>query len=256
MDDCKPFTFMENKISLPTRSRKLDSDSRRRFLQYAGFTAVTTTAILTACENATMEPSAIGIGKGAGARIAEDGSIDLGSGDVGILNYAYALEQLEYAFYVQVIATPYAGINDMERMILTDIRNHEKAHRDFLRAALGSAAIPALNVNFTGINFGDRNSVLNTARTFEDLGVSAYNGAGRLLTNSSNLSTAGKIVSVEARHAAVIRELLSPFTTSFASDEVVTPDTGLDVVNMPATVLAAAQPFIVERITASNLPTM
>ena len=36
--------------------------------------------------------------------------VNLGSGDTGILNYAYALEQLEAAFYTQVIATPFSGI--------------------------------------------------------------------------------------------------------------------------------------------------
>ena len=86
--------------------------------------------------------------------------------------------------------------------------------------------------------------------------MSAYNGAGKLLTNGLNLATAGKIVSVEARHAAIIRELLTPFTSFFAGDDTVTTDTGLDAVNMPSTVLAAAQPFVVERITASSLPTM
>ncbi|TAE25846.1 MAG: ferritin-like domain-containing protein [Cytophagales bacterium] len=242
---------MENKNNLLVRAKAVDSDSRRRFLRYAGFSALTATTVLAACENATLEPAAA-----SGARIAADGSIDLGSGDVGILNYAYALEQLEYAFYAQVIANPYGGMSSMERSILTDIRDHEKAHRDFFRAALGGAAIPMLNANFGAVNFSDRGSVLTTARVFEDLGVSAYNGAGRLLTDGNNLSTAGKIVSVEARHAAIIRELLSPFSTSFAGDDVVTTDTGLDVVNMPSTVLAAAQPFIVERITANNLPTM
>lgn len=214
---------------------------------------MTATAVLAACENATMEPTGM---SGTGARVAADGSIDLGSGDVGILNYAYALEQLEYAFYAQVIATPYGGMSAMERQILTDIRDHEKAHRDFFRAALGGAAIPMLNANFGAVNFGDRGSVLTTARVFEDLGVSAYNGAGKLLSDGNNLATAGKIVSVEARHAAIIRELQAAFTTYFAGDDVVTSDTGLDVVNMPSTVLSAAQPFIVERITASNLPTM
>ena len=58
-----------------------------------------------------------------------------------------------------------------------------------------------------------------TARTFEDLGVSAYNGAGQLLTVAANLLTAGKIVSVEARHAAAIRDLLVP--NSFAASDVV-----------------------------------
>ena len=39
--------------------------------------------------------------------------VNLGSGDTGVLNYAYALEQLEAAFYTQVIMTPYIGISEM-----------------------------------------------------------------------------------------------------------------------------------------------
>ncbi len=66
-------------------------------------------------------------------------TVDLGSGDVGILNYAYALEQLEAAFYTQVIATPYSGITDAERTLLTEIRDHEIIHRDFFKAALGTS---------------------------------------------------------------------------------------------------------------------
>ncbi len=34
------------------------------------------------------------------------GTVDLGSGDTGILNYAFTLEQLEAAFYTQVIQNP------------------------------------------------------------------------------------------------------------------------------------------------------
>ena len=62
--------------------------------------------------------------------ITDDG-VNLGSGDVGILNYAYALEQLEAAFYVQVVATPYSGMSALETEYLTDIRNHEVGHREF-----------------------------------------------------------------------------------------------------------------------------
>ena len=50
---------------------------------------------------------------------------DLGSGDVGVLNYAYALEQLEAAFYTQVVSSPYSGISDAELGVLTEIRDHE-----------------------------------------------------------------------------------------------------------------------------------
>ena len=110
--------------------------------------------------------------------------VNLGTGDTGILNYAYALEQLEAAFYTQVVASFYAGATANEQTILTDIRNHEVIHRDFLKAALGTSAIADLQVDFTSINFADRASVLGAAKTFEDLGVSAYNGAGQLLTDA------------------------------------------------------------------------
>lgn len=181
---------------------------------------------------------------------SSDGTIDLGSGDLGVLNYAYALEQLEAAFYTQVVASPYAGMTRAEREILADIRDHEIAHREFLKAALGGNRIPDLSVNFGAINFGSRESVLTTARTFEDLGVAAYNGGGAAIASPDYLLLAGKIVSVEARHAAVIRDLLAPGTSSFAGDDVVDPQTGLDRALPPSQVLAAAAPFIATPISA------
>ena len=183
------------------------------------------------------------------------GTAVLGSGDVGVLNYAYALEQLEAAFYLQVAATPFAGITMEESAILNDLRDHEVAHRDYLGAALGSDAIGELTFDFSSVDFLDRTSVLNTARVLEDTGVAAYNGAGRLLTSPDLLTVAGKIVSVEARHAAAIRSLLMPRTTFFSGDDVVDPASGLDAALPPAEILQAAGPFIVTEIDASGLPT-
>lgn len=177
---------------------------------------------------------------------------DLGEGDVGVLNYAYALEQLEAAFYTQVIKTPYSGITADETSWLTDIRDHEVEHRDFLKTALADKAIPSLEVDFSAVDFSSRDSVLKTAATFEDLGVSAYNGAGKLIENIDYLAAAGTIVSLEARHAAAIRDLLNPDSVSFAGDDVVDKN-GLDVVNEPATVLKAAGPFIKTAFTAKSL---
>jgi hypothetical protein len=181
-----------------------------------------------------------------------DNGVDLGKDDTGILNYAYALEQLEAAFYTQVIMTPYAGITDGEKALLTDIRDHEIAHREFFKNALAGNAIPGLEVNFTAIDFTKRDSVLSTAKTFEDLGVAAYNGAGRLIKLADYLVIAGKIVSVEARHAAYIRDLIS--NGSFA-DSTAVDAMGFDKAMMPKDVLAAAAPFIKTKINASNLPT-
>ena len=178
--------------------------------------------------------------------------VDLGSGDIGILNYAYALEQLEAAFYTQVVATPYSGISVMEKTYLTDIMYHEVAHREFFKAALSTKAIQGLEVNFSAIDFTSRDSVLGTAKAFEDLGVSAYNGAGQLLTNPDYLTIAGKIVSVEARHAAWIRDMIT--AGSFGGADVVDMN-GLDVQRKPDDVLTIAGAFLKTKINASNLPT-
>jgi hypothetical protein len=205
-----------------------------------------------------------------GAAMAK--AVDLGEGDVGILNYAYALEQLEAAFYTQVTKTPYANMASADTAILTGIRDHEVAHRDFFKAALKKNAIPALDVDFTKIDFNSRDSVLTTARTFEDLGVAAYNGAGQLLEKGEYLLLAGKIVSVEARHATAIRYLIgmkgsananagnSGNTTGSNSgpnnafdDSDVVNDKGLDRAMKPAEVLQTAGPFVKTPITADDV---
>ena len=102
------------------------------------------------------------------------------------------------------------------------------------------------------MDFTDRHSVLMTAQTFEDLGVSAYNGAGKLIENGDYLLAAGKIVSVEARHAAAIRDMVNMNSVAFAGDDVV-DENGLDVAREPADVLAAADPFITTEVTAMSL---
>jgi len=227
------------------------SNTRRSFLKWSSAAALTALAFgVVGAKDFRANDAFLGLpiepqGKG----------VDLGSGDTGVLNYAYALEQLEAAFYTQALGTPYSGMNSAERQILTDIRDHEIAHREFFKVALGKKAIPGLQVNFTSINFGSRESVLGTAKTFEDLGVAAYNGAGQLLKKPEFLLLAGKIVSVEARHAATIRDLLMPLSASFSGDDIVDPATGLDPAKSPSEVLAAAGPFIRTPISARKLPT-
>ncbi len=186
---------------------------------------------------------------GITAALAED----LGSGDTGVLNYAYALEQLEAAFYTQVLATPFSRMQANDQTILSQLRDHEVAHRDFLRSALGSRRIPDLEVDFSAVNFSSRRSVLSTAQTFEDLGVAAYNGAGQLLRSVDFLAAAGSIVSIEARHAAAIRDLIDPYSASAVGRGVVNAQ-GLDQALLPSQVLPLAAPFIATSVTASSLP--
>jgi hypothetical protein len=65
---------------------------------------------------------------------------------------------------------------------------------------------------------------------------------------------AGKIVSVEARHAAAIRSVFDTDPTSFAGDDIV-DENGLDRALSTNTVLEAASAYIITKIDASQLPT-
>ena len=228
---------------------------RRSFFMYAGATAGATALVLAGCAkddtNGGTTPTPTG------------GTVSLGSGDVGVLNYAYALEQLEAAFYAQVVKTPAADFKTGELAYFTEVAAHEAIHRDFLKAAISGVAkatpIQGLTPNFSGIDFTKRVKaasdtklgVLDAAKAFEDLGVAAYNGAGMLIKTAAYLVIAGQIVSVEARHAAYIRELITP--GSFAADDQVDATTGLDKAMTPAAVLAVAQAFVMEKIDASSV---
>jgi hypothetical protein len=222
---------------------------RRSFLRYSAAGVAGLALIAAGCKKNNNFPDD---GNGNGGTIDESG-INLGSGDLGILNYAYVLEQLEAAFYAKVVATPYSGAAEHETEFFKDIAAHEVAHREVLKKALGTNAVPAIVVDFSKIDFTNRNSVLSTAKAFEDLGVSAYNGAGKLLKDAANLALAAKIVSVEARHSAYLRELISP--NSFANAEVVLDPNAFEKTRTPAEVLVIAQTYIKNPITASNLPT-
>jgi hypothetical protein len=211
--------------------------SRRHILRWAGAAAGVTVA-------GALLPNF-----GISAALAAD----LGGGDTGVLNYAYALEQLEAAFYTQVLASPYSGMTDYEQQTLSDIRDHEVAHVKFFRGALGRARIPDLEVDFSKVDFSSRRSVLGTAQVFEDTGVLAYNGAGQLLTKPANLAAAGTIVSVEGRHASAIRDMLKPGSAFAVGDDVINT-MGLDGAFVPSNILPKVAPFIVTPVTANQLP--
>ena len=226
------------------------SPSRRDFFKRAGLGlgAVASVSFLQACDSNDFDDDA-------------DVMLDFSS-DVDILNYAYALEQLEAAFYDTVVTDSAfsSTFTADQRGILNDLAAHEAIHRDFLAAAIQGAAgtsalIPNLTPDFSSVNFGSMMSVLGTAQALEDTGVGAYNGAGRYIQNDDYLLIAGKIVSVEARHASVISGLIQANT--IAGNGVVDSN-GLDQLLRPASVVGrngAATPFITESISVV-LPSM
>ncbi len=177
--------------------------------------------------------------------------LDFGD-DFGVLNYAYALETLEAKFYQTIVKNPPRDLRPGEFEILRDIGAHEVQHRRFFKRALGVLRMEVPPVTLASIDMTRRDSVLAAAKTFEDTGVAAYNGAGQRLKLAEFLTIAGKIVSVEARHAASIRDMIDPATRAFAGDDIVDAN-GLDRALPPSEILAMVAPYFTKKITIAGL---
>ncbi|WP_157499410.1 ferritin-like domain-containing protein [Flavobacterium beibuense] len=224
---------------------KSNLTNRRSFLRISGLAIAGTGLVIAGCSNdddgGMTDPPVDNQLPGV-----RNGVFDLGGGDAGILTYAYALEQLEADFYTRVVNGNNFGsvFSSEEQSVLTDLYRHEVIHREFFRTALTGVlndpdrVLPDLNFDYGDLNFSNRLQVLNTAKTLEDTGVAAYNGAGRYITTPDYLVIAGKIVSVEARHASAIRSLLNPGSADFAGNDVIDAN-GLDLAQMPSEILAA-----------------
>ena len=158
-----------------------------------------------------------------------------GGGDVDILNFALTLEYLEAAFYNQALRQV-GDLSGDVRSLATEIRDNEVAHVGALAETierLGGEPVKAPEVDF-GNAFANQKAFLELAQTFEDTGVSAYNGAAPAIESAEVLGAAGSIVQVEARHAAAIRSLNgNPIS-----------DGGFDRSLDMAAVLEAVKPFV------------
>jgi hypothetical protein len=203
--------------------------SRRNFLVAAG--ALGAASALAGCTN--------------------DGSITVtGTGGVtdnDILNFALNLEYLEASFFLYCatgsgLATAdqgtgagtvtggaqVTGLTSQQADFINELAYAEQQHVRFLKAALGSAAVPMPNIDLVnsfnalasaaGIGssfnpYANWDSFLVGAFIFEDVGVTAYSGAAPLISDagiaSGLLSYAAGIQSVEAYHAGAIRTYIT-----------------------------------------------
>jgi len=131
---------------------------------------------------------------------------------VDVLNFALTLEYLEDEFYRTALGSGRLIPNET-RDVFGQISKHETAHVKLLASVLGSKAVRKPQFDFTAGGafadvFSNYQTFLAVAQAFEDTGVRAYKGqAGNLKSNDMILTTALRIHSVEARHAAMVRRL-------------------------------------------------
>ncbi len=141
-----------------------------------------------------------GLGAMASARTAPSREQDL-----RVLSFLLGVERIELAFYERAVRT------DALRGELAEFAAaaliHERDHVAALVAALGTSVSPAPAPLFDlGDAFTDHDAFVAKAIALEDAGVAALNGQITNLT-PERLAAACAIVSVDARHAAWIRDI-------------------------------------------------
>ena len=138
----------------------------------------------------------------------------LSANDIGILNYALVLEYLQASFYTE--AERSGALSGKTAQAATVVGATERAHVKAFQKLLGAKAVKRPLFDFQGVTEAQQ-AFLKTAVAFEDLAVAAYKGQAPKLRSSAVLAAAVGIHSVEARHAAWMRQLfgVTPAVNAF-----------------------------------------
>jgi Ferritin-like domain len=134
--------------------------------------------------------------------------------DLRALNLLLLVEYTEQAFYAEALRRKKLSGKALE--YARAVAEQEKEHLKLIKGVLGGRAEAKPEFDF-GDKTGSRDAFAAAAGDLEDLAVAAYNGQGTNVTTEI-LAAAGKIVSVEARHAAWIRSIVDQPPAPDATD--------------------------------------
>jgi hypothetical protein len=148
--------------------------------------------------------------------------------DVSILDFALTLQQFEATFYADALEQ--LALTGEARAYAAQFQPMEDAHVEEINAALDD--LGAEGADLPEFDWGkalqSQASFVKHAAQFEDIVVSAMNGAGPMLQDKGILQGGGGIVQVDARQAALLRVLngQSPMVAAF--DQTLTQEQALD----------------------------
>ena len=130
------------------------------------------------------------------------------------MNFALLLEYLQAAFYREALSRDL--LRGELREFAETVAANEEEHIALLRGALGRRARSRPTFRFDDV-LRSRRAFVRSALTLEDAGVAAYNGQAANLTKEA-LLPALRMVSVEGRHAAWIRDIAGEDPAPLAAD--------------------------------------
>jgi hypothetical protein len=141
---------------------------------------------------------------------------------VRILNYLLFMEELQAAFYDR--AASRGGLAGDLKEFADAAREHERAHIALLRGALGGRARQRPTFELGGVSEPSRFG--RTAVVLEEAAVATYIGQVANLTAPVMAKVVG-LISVEARQAAWIRDVVGQVPAPRAADPAQSVDESL-----------------------------
>jgi hypothetical protein len=232
-------------VSPPAAGGSFARGSRRDFLRAAavGGAAVAIPSFLASCK---LGETTYGTSGGNGPLL----TIDFATGDAAFLKFLSAYKQVQADLYVRAVATlSSSDLTAAERSLFTEIKNHDVIHRDTISAILGSSAV-TVTPTWGSTNFKLASDIVQAAFQFEDVCVGLLNGMLQHFISPANIAFALEMQSVEARHAASLRDDLFPKSGSSSGYSPGISDGAYPI----SSVAPVLQPLIVETLQFTNAP--
>ena len=164
--------------------------------------------------------AAVGGLLGARSRTGASAAAPSRQRDAEILSFLLLLEHVQAGFYEEALQR--GRLTGELREFATTVGAQEREHVDFLRRRAGRRAQARPDLDF-GDATANPQRFRDTAVELEEAAAAAYIGQGPNLTRDA-VGDVARIVSVEARHAAWIRDLAGQNPAPRAADPAKTAD--------------------------------